>query len=548
MYTSESKTTDTSALSSGNTKGKAPFFQPKLTINEPGDKYEQEADSMADHVMRMAINDQAFFKPNSYSISQVQRKCQHCEDEEKLHRKESSSENTNVSGEVASYISSLSSKGSPLPETSRSFFEPRFGQDFSGVRIHNDAESAKSSQAVNALAYTVGNNIVFNQHQFSPESDSGKRLLAHELTHVVQQQSISGQQAQRKPFIQRIVHHGTDHAGSYDIDTDACTFNYQEDWYFNFVDNTPETRKNSYMASAERQVERVWSHKFPISTDNASCPCHDHGFDVNVDLTTQAAPRNGRHGYSVDVNSEGTTGLTNQPNRHVTLDTTHESPVDMGSGITQQRIAHEFGHTLGITDEYHWWAALWHSFGYDDRTSIMNSGDDVRPRHYQQFADIINNEITQCHYHPGGLSTSSLANPVAQIGISTGVLLNNPAFVIGLHIDRRVGNDAFLGLFYPHIGFDAFYNTRTNTVLAGPTTGLSLNRIAHPLYLNINTGVLFDPGTPGNRAQLNIPASVTLGLRGNGFQAGVNYTAMFDVLNSGAYSHIVGVDLSIDLP
>ena len=83
--------------------------------------------------------------------------------------------------------------------------------------------------------------------------------------------------------------------------------------------------------------------------------------------------------------------------------------------------------------------------------------------------------------------------------------------------------------------------------MAGPTAGLSLNRIVHPIFLDINTGILFDPGAAGRSPQLNIPASATVGLRGNGFQAGVNYTGMFDVLNGGAYSHIVGVSLQFDI-
>jgi hypothetical protein len=132
---------------------------------------------------------EVFFKPAPVSISGLQRKCKDCGDEEKLHRKESSSQAIEAGGELTSYINSLSSKGSPLPDSSRSFFEPRFGPDFSGVKIHNDADAAKSSQSVNALAYTVGNNIVFNQNQFSPDNDGGKKLLAHELTHVAQQTS-----------------------------------------------------------------------------------------------------------------------------------------------------------------------------------------------------------------------------------------------------------------------------------------------------------------------------------------------------------------------
>ncbi|MBB6127734.1 eCIS core domain-containing protein [Mucilaginibacter lappiensis] len=169
-----------------------PFFpsllvQPKLQVNEPGDRYEQEADAMADQVMRMSIsssNESSFFKP---APPVIQRKCQHCEEEEKLHRKESTTAETSGSHELDNYIGSLGSSGQALPESSRQFFEPRFGHDFSNVRIHTGSVAAKSAQSINALAYTTGNNIVFNSGQYSTESDSGKRLMAHELTHVVQQ-------------------------------------------------------------------------------------------------------------------------------------------------------------------------------------------------------------------------------------------------------------------------------------------------------------------------------------------------------------------------
>ena len=144
---------------------------------------------MADKVMRMPMNDQPFFSPKPISVSHVQRKCAHCEEEEKLQRKENTSQPTEASNETSSYINSLASKGLPLPESTRSFFEPKFGYDFSDIKIHNDSEAAKSADRINALAYTTGNNIVFNQNQFSPGSDSGKKLIAHELTHVVQQQS-----------------------------------------------------------------------------------------------------------------------------------------------------------------------------------------------------------------------------------------------------------------------------------------------------------------------------------------------------------------------
>ncbi|MBB6109496.1 protein of unknown function [Mucilaginibacter lappiensis] len=167
----------------------APFFlghlvQPKLEVNEPGDQYEQEADAMADKVMRMPAGESTFFKP---AQAIVQRKCQHCEEEEKLHRKESSDTEVQGGQELDNYVGGLGSSGQTLPESSRQFFEPRFGRNFSNVRIHTDTVAAKSAQSINALAYTTGNNIVFNSGQFSPESDDGRQLIAHELTHVIQQ-------------------------------------------------------------------------------------------------------------------------------------------------------------------------------------------------------------------------------------------------------------------------------------------------------------------------------------------------------------------------
>ncbi|HEX3151310.1 MAG TPA: DUF4157 domain-containing protein, partial [Gemmataceae bacterium] len=81
----------------------------------------------------------------------------------------------------------LKSPGQPLDVETREFMEPRFGHNFSHVRVHTDAKAMASAQAVNALAYTVGGNVVFGGGQYAPETTQGKRLLAHELTHVVQQ-------------------------------------------------------------------------------------------------------------------------------------------------------------------------------------------------------------------------------------------------------------------------------------------------------------------------------------------------------------------------
>src|SRR6185295_5081690 len=92
----------------------------------------------------------------------------------------------------------LRSSGQPLDPATRTFMEPRFGHDFSGVRVHSDARAAESAQAVDALAYTVGHRVVFGAGRYTPETSDGRRLLAHELTHVVQQDRSS---TEGGPFI-----------------------------------------------------------------------------------------------------------------------------------------------------------------------------------------------------------------------------------------------------------------------------------------------------------------------------------------------------------
>src|SRR5262249_53993224 len=85
----------------------------------------------------------------------------------------------------------LSKSGQPLDASARAFMEPRFGQDFSHVRVHTDPQAAQSAADVSARAYTVGNNVVFGAGQYAPGTNAGDSLIAHELTHTVQQSSVA---------------------------------------------------------------------------------------------------------------------------------------------------------------------------------------------------------------------------------------------------------------------------------------------------------------------------------------------------------------------
>lgn len=169
------------------------FFQPKLTVGSVDDPLEKEADTMADKVMRMQMPEPISFSSAKHTVS---RKCAECEKEEKLQRKESSNDSTSVAPPIVHEVIN-SSGGKSLDADTRSFMEPRFNYDFSNVKIHDNDLAAKSASSINALAYTSGNNVVFNSGQYNTNSDSGKRLLAHELTHVVQQGNSVNLKVQR---------------------------------------------------------------------------------------------------------------------------------------------------------------------------------------------------------------------------------------------------------------------------------------------------------------------------------------------------------------
>jgi outer membrane protein OmpA-like peptidoglycan-associated protein len=155
------------------------LLQKKLAINQPGDRFEQEADRNADAVMR--VSDQSITRPDHAIRDAGARQSSR----QILQREDAGSSATSFAPPIVNQA--LGSPGRALDSATRSFMEPRFGHDLSSVRVHTGTLAAESAQAVNATAYTVGQNIVFNHGQYAPHSDAGKRLLAHELTHVVQQ-------------------------------------------------------------------------------------------------------------------------------------------------------------------------------------------------------------------------------------------------------------------------------------------------------------------------------------------------------------------------
>jgi outer membrane protein OmpA-like peptidoglycan-associated protein len=188
------------------------LVQRKLSVSQPGDRFEQEADRVADSVMRMSGPipsiqrmcsgcDDEMQRQESTRAPAVQRVCKECEIEGQAAVEEEEDERGMGTVQVqamhsgtpgptfmeSSAINSLAGGGRPLPRSTRSFFESRMGHDFEHVRIHNDAHADQLARSVNARAFTRANHLVFRLGEYQPDTASGRHLLAHELAHTVQQ-------------------------------------------------------------------------------------------------------------------------------------------------------------------------------------------------------------------------------------------------------------------------------------------------------------------------------------------------------------------------
>jgi len=223
-------------------------IQAKLKVGQPRGKFEQEADRVAEQVMRMSepklqrqpeeeeeellqtkpLAEQIIplaqrqveeeeeegellqTKPLAEQIIPLVQRQVEEEEEEELQTKELPSQIPEVTPNLEARIKARGGSGQPLPASTRAFFETRFGYDFSQVRLHTDTEADALSRSLNSHAFTAGRNIFFRQGEYNAGSSDGQKLLSHELTHVLQQ---TGKLGLVKPsLIQRkIIVGGTDY-------------------------------------------------------------------------------------------------------------------------------------------------------------------------------------------------------------------------------------------------------------------------------------------------------------------------------------------------
>ncbi len=189
---------------------KSGAIQAKLKIGQSNDIYEQEADRVADQVMRMPVpqcpeceeEQQIQQKPLVNTIHPVVQRQDEEEEKPEIMTKSDAGPQANSSN-IQNQLNASKGAGSPLPKDTRTSMESAFGADFSGIRVHTDSNAAQMNKELSAQAFTHDSDVYFNQGRYSPDTNSGKHLLAHELTHVVQQETdangLEGGRIQRVP-------------------------------------------------------------------------------------------------------------------------------------------------------------------------------------------------------------------------------------------------------------------------------------------------------------------------------------------------------------
>ena len=214
------------------------------------------------------------------------------------------------------------SGGESLSQSTRAFFEPRLGQDFSDVRVHSDAAAADSARSLNALAFTAGRDIVFGAGQYAPDSPDGRRLLAHELTHVVQQKQSA------EPRISRKIDHFALSGCSAEIALNIGIYG---------------PRANAALATKwQGWINSLW---------NGTVPCRGNSVrscNVRAKASVTAHP---------DINYWWNVPETNSVYVHEADHRSHVNKIidsgDWRENADDRTIAHETGHLMGQGD-YYW--------------------------------------------------------------------------------------------------------------------------------------------------------------------------------------------------
>ena len=332
---------------SQDSKKNSSFFQTKLAVNEPGDSHEKEADSVADTVVnqrqgkpvvqqkaispiqrlsttseeeKVSSNDERMErdkekpfqkksagpekekeetvqkKDDSLKEKDIHKKEDPRKDEDKaVQKKEVNSSSATASPQLSTRVEKSSGKGSSLPKKTLNEMNHSFGRDFSGVRIHHDGESASMNKELEAHAFTHGRDIYFNQGKFNPENAEGKFLLAHELTHVLQQNltTIRRDPAPAKPRFDYPVALGffKNFDATYMPDSLATGEGIMKiihNIFLVFGDKLDNSKKEKFRKDFKENVSSIWQDKFMFELNDPDFAGYKAHLKLDIEFVDEA--------------------------------------------------------------------------------------------------------------------------------------------------------------------------------------------------------------------------------------------------------------------
>ena len=293
-------------------------------VNDPA---EREADRVADHVMRMP--DAALVTKSAPAQGTIQRLCADCEDE--IQRKADGGAAREAAAPAADSAIRALGVGAPLPASERAYFEPRFGRDFSNVLLHQDGAAGAAARSIGARAFTLGRDIAVAPGEYAPGTREGRRLLAHELTHVVQQ-------AREPDATVRRITYGSEESQDFEDVTD--------DWDPVTLGEVPKAER-SRVDEAIALVDEI------VNDRESYSECHDHFASRCPNGTRKTLTDVWRRAVLWKVTSPAPNasakGEVNGNNIAYT-----PAGYDEGAVELARSLLHEAGHNCGIGDATHW--------------------------------------------------------------------------------------------------------------------------------------------------------------------------------------------------
>lgn len=544
----------------------APAIHPKLKIGQPNDKYEQEADCVADQVMRMpepkvqrqieedeeeeilqtkSIADQITplvqrqIEPEEEeeeepiqtklidgSVLQRQEgELDEEEEEEQIQARQADGQTAHVGPGLHARIKSMKGGGQPLPRSVRNFFEPRFGHDFSQVRVHTDARAAEAARAVNARAFTVGKNVVFGAGQYTPGSKAGQKLLGHELTHVAQQ--IMGSMPDR---IQRW--RGREHE-KLSIEVIKGDYSDKFSWRAKEIisrnSGAMDTRILNYQWYVLPKIAVLgYLYKktvFHYAREKKEAPNHGEAnlYDPNVGTkkTNQNIER--MNNYASDaIDKANKSGI----NDHSLLQLGH------ALHVAQDRGAHGEGE----------WGKG-HSKKVDRAGKEWNCDDLDNNKIGKTEAKINSKEVLNLFIN--GLNSKRKTelrkaiipekSAIGGLELTTGVALikHEPLFYAGAMIFRYFRRERVTGVFSPILsGGFAYYGGKKHMLTGETKVGLRVARITPRVYVNIHTGVAYGYNFSDDKVIAGLANALKIKYTGSKVDLGVVFKHVNDFIGN----------------